>query len=116
MVFLQKQTFIPTFPILYIYLPLLCYFFLIPFRYTFLHYHIFDFFVTPSTIYVIFVTLPRMYMLLKIYLKFSLQIVEITRIFHARRRESFSRFALNKKRGTLNVLTCMENVLPLWIF
>lgn len=28
MVFLQKQTFIPTFPILNIYSPLLCYFFL----------------------------------------------------------------------------------------
>lgn len=95
----------------------ICYTFsLIPVRYTFLHYHVFDFFVTPSTIYVLFVTLPRMYMLLKISLKFSLQIVEITRIFHARRRESFSRFALNKKRGTLNVLTCMENVLPPWIF
>lgn len=94
-----------------------CYTFsLIPLRYTFLHYHVFDVFVTSSTIYVLFVTLPRMYMLLKISLKFSLQIVEITKIFHARRRESFSRFALNKKRGTLNVLTCMENVLPSWIF
>lgn len=94
-----------------------CYTFsLIPLRYTFLHYHVFDVFVTSSTIYVLFVTLSRMYMLLKISLKFSLQIVEITKIFHARRRESFSRFALNKKRGTLNVLTCMENVLPPWIF
>lgn len=76
----------------------ICYTFsLISLRYTFLHYHVFDFFVIPSTIYVLFVTLPRMYMLLKISLKFSLQIVEITRIFHARWRESFSRFALKKK-------------------